>query len=111
MPSYLIGNRSGGDLLVSGNPWSGQIRPQGGVQLRLDKNASGTAYVAFSGGMTVTSGSVWLSGGGLMDGSPLYPGDALFVPRIATGASGSFSLYVMADAAASGQARLYYDVY
>ena len=116
MPSFIIGNRSGGDPVVSGNPWSGQVGiagqfPTGGVQLGLDKDASGCAYVALSGGVTVRSGGFFLSGGGLLDGVQVHPGGAYFIPRIATGPSGFINIFVACDAAASGQARLFYDVY
>lgn len=114
MPSTIIGNPvlSGPQPIVTGWPWSGNIRPQGGVMLRLDKTSSGTVFIGYSGGMTVTSGGMLLSGtSGLLDGLPLYPGDVLWVPRIATGNSGSLSIYAVAEAACSGQARLYYEMY
>ena len=114
MPSTLIGNppASGGQILVSGFPWSGNIRPQGGVMLRLDKSSSGAIYIGLSGAMTITSGGLFLSGAsGLLDGMPMYPGDAMWIPRIGTGNSGSLAIYALAEAACSGQARLYYEVY
>lgn len=110
MPSILLGNQSGGQILVSGNPWSGSIRPQGGVQLRLARNASGNAYIGLSGGVTISSGGFLQSGGGLLDGMIMGPGDSYFIPRIGTGVSGAFSIYAAGDAAVSGQGRLYWEV-
>lgn len=111
MPSYIIGNRSGGDPVISGMPWSGKIVPQGGIQLRLDKNASGNAYIGLSGGTTVNSGGFFLSGGGLLDGMQLTPGDGYWIPHIATGPSGFINVVASCDSAASGQARLFYEVF
>lgn len=113
MPSILIGNplASGPQIIVSGNPWSGHITPVGGVQLRWDKNASGNCYIGLSGAMTVTSGGMFLSGGGLLDGMQISPGDAYWIPRIGTGISGSISIYAGCDATASGQGRLYYEIF
>lgn len=109
----MLGNRSGGDPLISGNPWSGFNAqfPLGGIQLGLDKDASGSVYVALSGGVTIKSGGFFLSGGGLMDGVQVKPGGSYFIPRSATGPSGSITIFVACDPAASGQARLYYDPY
>lgn len=114
MPSTLLGNplASGAQIIVSGNPWSGQNpRPQGGIQLRLSPTASGNAYVGLSGGMTVTSGGMFLSGGGLLDGMVMAAGDSYWIPRIGTGQSGSYNVYAQVDAAASGQARLHYEIF
>lgn len=112
MPSVLIGNQSGGQPLVSGNVWSGYApKPQGGVQLRLDRNASGNVYYGLSGGITIGSGGFFLSGGGNMDGTQLGPGDSAWIPRIGTGMSGGMSIYVAGEATVSGQGRLYYEVY
>lgn len=118
MPSILLGTPalSGGMILVSGFPWSGKaMDPVGGIQLRLHPNASGNVYVALSGGpnlsggITLNSGGLFMSGGGLNDGMILAPGDAYFIPRIATGLSGNLTIYIRHDAACSGQARLYYE--
>jgi hypothetical protein len=114
MPSALLGNplASGPQLLFSGNPYSGgHPFPQGGVQVRLHPNASGNAYVGFSGNLTLTSGGFFLSGSlGYADGMILGPGDSYFVPKIACGISGQLSIFVLADAACSGQARIFFDV-
>jgi hypothetical protein len=116
--------------LISGDPYSGGlVVPVGGLQVRADKNNSGNVYLSLSGafvfsgqvgclptsgGPTITSGAMPLSGGvssGLMDGFPLGPGDAFFIPRSAllvTGAySGTYQPCVGCDPAASGQARIH----
>ena len=114
MPSTILGNPvlSGAQIIVSGNPWSGQVRlPQGGIQLRLAPDASGNAYIGFSGAMTLNSGGMFLSGGGLLDGMPLGRGDNYFIPRIAFQTSGTYNVYARHDAACSGQARLYYEIF
>lgn len=112
MPSILIGNLSGGDLILSGCPWSGKAaKPLSTVQLVWDPNASGNCYVSLSGGLTVASGGFFLSGGGNMDGLPMQPGGTYAVPRAAMLQSGSINIYVTADAACSGQARMYYEIF
>ena len=114
MPSFVVGNplASGPQIIVSGNPWSGFFaKPIGGIQLRADRNNSGVLWVGLSGDLTVTSGGMFLSGGGFSDGMPMYPGDPYFIPRIADGLSGNYSVYVRHDAACSGQGRLYYEIF
>lgn len=111
MASTIIGNplASGPQQIVSGNPWSGQPGPVGGVQLYLDPTASGKVYVGLSGTMTLTSGGMFLSGGGLNDGVPMAPGNSYFIPKMAFPVSGSYNIYVRHDATCSGQARLWYE--
>lgn len=110
MPSMIIGNKSGGDLLISGNPWSGTTRTV--TELRWPAYASGHAYVALSGNMTVNSGGYSNSGtAGLMDGRCLAPGGVMLIPKSCVTASGLFNIYVACDAAASGQARIYFENY
>lgn len=119
MPSAQITNQSGGMLLVSGNFFSGVFRPQGGCQIRADRANSGNIYVALSGGVTVGSGSYPLSGGiysGALDGMELGPGDAYWIPAIAWSnkagpTSGTPSIYVATDAAASGFARVWFEIF
>ncbi len=113
MPSILIGNplASGAQIIVSGNPWSGTIVPITGLQLRLDKAASGNVYIGLSGGTTMTSGGMFLSGGGLLDGFLLGPGDAYFIPKGRFQFSGTYNVYARHDVACSGQARLYYEAF
>lgn len=115
MPSFLVGNPllSGPQIITSGWPYSGSKAnyPIGYVQIRVHPNASGNVYIGYSGGMTLNSGGMFLSGGGINDGMLLGPGDAFAVPRIATGQSGNLSIYFRHDEAASGQARIYYELY
>jgi hypothetical protein len=69
MPSVLAGQpfASGPQLLVSGCFWSGQATsPQGGVLVVVDREASGSIYIGFSGSLTYKSGAGYLTGGGLI---------------------------------------------
>jgi hypothetical protein len=110
MPSVLL-SALGLSQLVSGNYWSGQTpKPVGGVRLHLSRSASGSAYVALSGGATVNSGGFLLSGVSADAGLVLAPGESYFVPKASCGPSGSLQLFGATDAAASGQARLYFEV-
>jgi hypothetical protein len=113
MPSYLVSNLSGGDLLYSGDLYSGYGAPYGGVIVTADKKNSGNIYVSLSGGMTIQSGGVWLSGrAGVMDGIAIPPGTSYWIPK--TGivkTSGTLNIYVASDAACSGQAVAYYELY
>lgn len=124
MPSIILGNNSGGQNILSGAIlWPsgvGTPKPVGGVQIRLDRGALGNAYFGFSGNLTINSGPCLAGaasghyGSGLLDGTPLYPGDVAFVPRlgvIGTSQSGMPALFVATDATASGQARLYFEPY
>jgi hypothetical protein len=113
MPSFIVSNKSGGDQFVSGWPWSGQrASPVGGVQMVWDANASGNCYVGLSGGMTVQSGGFWQSGqSGMMDGVQITPGNSYFIPRLGTGFSGVLNLFASCDATASGQGRLYFEIF
>lgn len=118
MPSVVLGQplASGGQNILSGCacPWSGQApSPVGGVQLRWMVGVSGAnCYISLSGGMTVTSGQMFLSGGaasGLLDGMVMTPGDSYYIPHIATGPSGFLSIYALCDGPASGIGRLYWE--
>jgi hypothetical protein len=112
MPSVLLGFVSGGTLLISGNPYSGLRRsPVGCIRLKVDLVASGPAYIGLSGGVTVLSGGFALSGGGSMDGTPVYPGEEYTIPALAIPTSGTFNLYAGTELAASGRCRVYYEVY
>lgn len=116
MPSVQIGNQSGGQALFSGNPFSGTLRPFGGVQLMWDPLASGLyAYVGLSGGLTVKSGvinSSFINSGGGLDGLPMAAGTTYFIPKIACQpVSGSTPIFVACDQGASGLYRLYYEVF
>ena|ERR1700738_541340 len=116
---------SGFTPIVSGNPWSGRVEPVGGFQLRADKANSGSIYISLSGafvfsgqigclpasgGPTITSGAMFLSGGissGMNDGMQLGAGDAFFIPKISFSSSGTYQVCVGCDPACSGTARLY----
>ncbi len=121
MPSVVVGFASGGTLILSGNPWSGIGKAgvlTGGVQLRMERfpvSASGSIFIALSGGMNINSGQYTASGGpysgGMLDGMQLTPGDTYFVPKLAFGQSGVFcNLYAMPDNLGSG-ARLYFEFF
>ncbi len=105
MPSVLTTNQSGGQYIMSGLQWSGfhQV-PIGSLQLLWDPNASGNAYVALSGGVTIRSG-------GLMDGFPLVPGASYQIPKLGAQTSGNIQVTFSADAACSGQAFMFYQPY
>lgn len=111
MPSLILGNRSGGENILSGNTFSGHIlSPIGGVTLRLAATASGNIYVGMSGGVTINSGGVapnHLSG--MLDGVLVPPGGTWVVPKAFLGPSGFPQIFIATDPAASGQARLYYE--
>lgn len=117
MPSVLLGFTSGGCNILSGNYFSGlgTLHPVGGVQLTLDRSASGSVYVALSGKLTINSGGLNASGfpnfSGAMDGVQIAPGGAYFVPRIGIGPSSGPTLFVNPDANCSGQARIFWEVY
>ncbi len=121
MPSYLIGNppNSGFQPLISGNFWSGRGDrfPTGGIQVYWDANASGAAFIAFSGGHpnsggpTIQSGGMFLSGLGDMDGFKLAPGTSYFIPRQVLGPSGTVNIYIGCEVAASGQGRMYWEAF
>lgn len=115
MPSILVGVISGGQLMVSGTLTSGrQPKPQGGIQIKAGGANSGNVYVALSGNMTINSGVLSAGGvasGGNMDGLALSPGDAYWVPAGAMAVSGAINVYLGTDAASSGQARIYYEIY
>lgn len=114
MPSVILTAASGGPWpIVSGNFWSGTgaQHPIGGIQLRLDTAASGNAYVGLSGGMTVRSGGFLLSGVNTTDGMIMAPGDSYFIPKAALAISGTLNVYATVEAAGSGQARLFYEMF
>lgn len=113
---------SGPAQLISGNPFSGRrLTPQGGVQMRASASNSGIIFIwmsgglAASGGPTINSGALFASGGsssGMMDGTPLYPGDAAWIPVIGCAtSSGYLSIFCASDAQSSGQSRLYFECF
>ena len=112
---------SGGDILYSGNfisgitgPLQASTVPAGGVQLVWSPSAAGNAYVALSGGITVSSGGLtYLSGftAGSRDGLPIAPGGSYFVPKSALRiTSGNLNIWVSCDAAASGTGRMFFEL-
>lgn len=113
MPSTIIGIVSGAAQIVySGNVWSGQgANPVLSIKFKLAPNASGNIYLGLSGNMTMNSGDVFLSGGGLNDGYLLAPGGEYTVPKSSLPLSGSLTVFARHDAAASGQARLYWQAF
>lgn len=123
MPSVIVGqpNASGAQLIISGNPWSGLLVGNLGVQLRFvsAQPGSGICYVALSGFnppasgnfMTITSGAFPLSGGansGMLDGMPMFDHDAYYIEpavlQARTGGvnSGIYNIYVQTDTLGSG---------
>lgn len=113
MPSIIINNQSGGQPIVSGNPWSGKPPvPVGTFQLVASIYNSGCLYVALSGSMTVNSGSLSASGfaqGGLLDGVEIAPGGSYSIPKLGFANSGTFNPRVIGQPACSGQSRLYFE--
>jgi hypothetical protein len=110
MPSVVVGFVSGGQLMLSGYPFT-RSEPIGGLQLVAAGFNSGMVYVGLSGGVTVNSGGMFLSGGGALDGIPLAPGGSYFIPKLGFPQSGVVNVYLGSDAACSGQARLYYEFF
>ena len=114
MPSILVGQpvASGPQQVIVGNPFSGSYHPIGGIQVVLSYQASGAVYLGLesSGNVTMNSGGFFLSGNaGFTDGVELKPGAERFIPKTAFPVSGVWNLYLRHEAAASGQARLYYE--
>ena len=132
MPSLVVDYVAGSGFvpMCSGYPWSGRANiPIGGIQIRADRNNSGNVYVSLSGayvfsgvvmclpasgGPTITSGAMRLSGGmnsGRNDAMQLGPGDAYFPPRSALAVSGTCQICFGCDPACSGGfARVYIEL-
>lgn len=135
MPSVKLGYVPGSGFmpLISGNPWSGINAPMAGIQIRADRNNSGSIYVSLSGafqfsgqmstlvasgGPTINSGAMLLSGGinsGRMDGMQVGPGDSYFVarayvPNLGQVNSGHYGICVGCDPECSGLGRVYFEV-
>ena len=113
MPSFIVGNpvASGPQIFLSGNFWSGRLAPVGGILVALDIAASGAVYIGLSGGTTLNSGGMLLSGGGNLDGVQLNPGKERFIPRLGLNPSGSIGLYFRHDVACSGQGRVFWEAW
>lgn len=107
MPSTLIGGQSGGVQLVSGNPWSGQMTAPTGLRLRVTSNSSGSAFIAYSGGITIFSGGA-LASGGMSDGLEMRVTDPWYTMQLPVG--GAQNIYATATAANSGQVRINWGV-
>ena|ERR1700722_19360561 len=111
MPSILANGQSGGQLVISGLQWSGYHRvPMDGIQLVWDPLASGNAYVGLSGSYSGTGG-VTIHSGTLLDGLPMQPGGAYFVPYAGCQPSGFIGVTFTHDVAASGLAFMAYEVF
>jgi hypothetical protein len=115
MPSLLLSNASGGQNILSGGLWSGAVGGQGNpvdgsVMLRLSPTSPDYCYVSLSGGTTVTSGGVTVSGGQL-DGMIMCPGDTLFIPKSALGWSGEPAIYVATGPAGQNTSRLFFEIF
>jgi hypothetical protein len=115
MPSCIVGNRSGGDIVISGGIYSGHLVPVGSIFFWNSASSSGNLYIGFSGGITVASGGFVLSGGGALDGMEVAPGKGYSVPNLAVfnegPNSGMINMYASCDAAASGRNRLYWELF
>ena len=114
MPSVVLTAASGAPFpLVSGNFWSGVAgqHPVGEVRLKLITSASGNAYISLSGGSTVSSGGFFLSGVNTSDAVMIIPGEVYVVPKLGLQSSGALGIYVSCDPAASGVARLFYEIF
>lgn len=111
MPSVLLTNQSGGQNILSGWVSGHPLQPVGGVQLRLSPIASGNAYVGLSGTVAITSGNMSGTMSGGLDGMIMKPGDTYFIPKLACGLSGNLTVQVATDAAASGQGRMFFEVF
>ncbi len=114
MPSILPAFLSGGALLVSGNPFSGQPVPPSAIRFYNSISSSGSCYVGMvlglnSGGITSTSGGD-LSSGGLGDGMEIPPNGRYELPRgVCSGQLNKVAVQVAA--AVSGRVRLFWDPY
>ena len=117
MPGIRLNNQSGGQLAISGAWYSGNgSEPIGSILFRAAVYNSGAMYVGLSGGITINSGGLNLSGfangSGLMDAVPVYPGDCYQLPRLATlRYSGNFNVYIATDPAVSGQGYAFWEIF
>ena len=81
--------------------------------MRWDPLANGMVFIGLNSGMTVNSGGMFLSGGansGRHDGIPIKAGDPYFIPKSDLSVSGTFNIYAVPEAAASGN-RLYFQAF
>lgn len=116
MPSLLLSAASGSPFPIysGGLPFSGQSYrfPYSYVNLKYADNASGNAYIGYTSGgpFTVNSGGAFPNGSGLYDLMMLAPGERYQIPKLEF-ISGCLNIFATCDAAASGQGRLYFDVF
>lgn len=116
MPSVLLTAASGAPFIVysGGLPFSGRpvMFPYSFVNLKYANTASGNAYVSYTSGgpFAVNSGGAFPNGSGLYDAMMLAPGERYQIPRLVF-ISGILNIFATCDAAASGQGRLYFDVF
>lgn len=110
MPSTIVGNISGGALLVSGGIFSGTGRIIGGIQLKLAAGAPGIVYCGLpnlSGNYpSVTSGGALasgLSGYQFTDGMELSPGEDYFIPSARLVSGVETPRFVMVAASSGGR--------
>lgn len=110
MPSSIVGDISGGALLLSGGVYSGsaQIYKAGGLQLKLAAGAPGIVYAGLpnlSGNYpsTISGGALasGLSGYLYTDGMEMSPGGSYFIPRVRL-VSGIETVRFVMPAASSG---------
>ena len=114
MPSSVVGDISGGALLVSGNLYSGTFQFVGGLQIKMAIGAPGIVYCGLpnlSGNYpSIISGGALasgLSGYYLTDGMELSPGDEYFIPRTRLVSGMETPRFVMV--AASSGARVFWE--
>ena len=125
MPSLKMNYVAGSGFLplISGNPYSGQLVPVGGIQLVTPNFNSGNIYVSLSGAFHFTgipnaplavSGGPTINSGGMTDAIPIAPGASYFIPKqaipIGGAYSGTFRVSVGCDVAGSGRDFVYWEV-
>ena len=83
------------------------------VNLKYANNASGNAYISYQSGgpFNINSGAAFPNGSGLYDMMMLAPGERYSIPRLEFPNSGVLNIFATCEAAASGQGRLYFDIF
>lgn len=117
MPSSIVGDISGGALLVSGSLFSGShLAVVGGLQIKRATADAGLIYCGLpnlSGNYpsTISGGALasGLSGYYLTDGMEMSPGDSYFIPRVRL-VSGVLTPRFVMPAASSG-ARVFWEIF
>ena len=114
MASTLPAFQSGGAPLVSGDVYSGNMTPLGGVRLFNSPVSSGSVFVGVavgltSGGLTLASGGD-LSSGGMSDGMEVPPNSRYEIPRLVC--SGQVEIIrVIVPPGVSGRCRVFWDAF